>query len=52
MTLCKTLIEAEARANIDRLDQEIVMQSAEREAFVVKVACFKKMEAAMRAPSR
>lgn len=42
----------EIRANIDRLDREIVRLLAQRGKFVVQAARFKKTEADVQAPSR
>lgn len=40
------------RANIDRLDREIVKMLAERQQYVVQAARFKKSEDDVRAPAR
>ena len=42
----------EVRANIDRLDREIVRMLAERGQYVVQAAKFKKTEADVHAPAR
>jgi isochorismate pyruvate lyase len=42
----------EVRANIDRLDSEIVRRLAERGKYVVQAARFKKSEADVYAPAR
>ena len=42
----------EVRANIDRLDREIVKLLAQREKFVLQAARFKKTAADVRAPAR
>lgn len=42
----------EVRANIDRLDREIVKRLAQREKFVLQAARFKKTAADVRAPAR
>ena len=50
MHYCKDL--KEVRANIDRIDQEIVKLIAERGRFVEQAAIFKNDEAVIREPQR
>jgi len=55
-TIQQTIVEcaslAEIRANIDRLDHEIVRLLAEREKYVVQAARFKQTAADVHAPAR
>lgn len=42
----------EVRANIDRIDDEIIKLIAERGTYVTQASAFKKNEAAVKAPNR
>ncbi|MBR2175517.1 MAG: chorismate mutase [Clostridia bacterium] len=47
---CKSL--EEVRANIDRIDNEIIKLIAERTGYVVQASAFKKSEEGVKAPAR
>ncbi len=47
---CKSL--EEVRANIDRIDNEIIKLIAERTGYVIQASSFKKSEEGVKAPAR